>query len=181
MVKPLLIQKICFAISFLTAMHYVAYAQNTIGGGDKPKNQEFIKASQIAQAELPGAQLIMSRVEKKGCYGFYFLVNGRIFEIEINEKKFNIDKAKEVDEIPSDDLNTPEALQQVVQAFTMLPTVKGVAKLPSHFYFEKAIKASKVDGPQQVTMTVKDGKLVLIVQTDSGKITIDATTGAIVK
>lgn len=174
--------RICIAVSLIIiGIHSTANAQTTVGGGDKPKSQEFIKATQIAQAEMPGAQLILSRVEKKGCFGFYFLVNGRIFEIEVNAKKFKVDKAKEIDEIPSDELNTPDALQQVIDAFAKLPMVKGVAKLPSHFYFEKAIKASNVDGPTQVTMTIKDGKLVLVVQTDSGTITIDAATGAIIK
>jgi hypothetical protein len=139
----------------------VASAAQAQGGGTAGL---FATAYTVAQNEIPNGTLLRARVEGN-LFGYYFWIDGRIVEVEVN-KEFKVVKKKD----QKDDPSVPQDVLQMLQK-------KGRAKLPPGRLLEIAadnLKDTPLTSLQFATM--KD-KLVFQI----GDLVLDAETGNVVK
>jgi hypothetical protein len=145
------------AAGVLLATNSPARAQGGTAG-------DFAAAYQVAQREVPDAQLLKARVEGV-LFGFYFWVGDRIVEVEINKDKKVVKKKDQ-----RDDKDIPQDVLQMLQK-------KGRAKLPPGRLLEIAAENLKDTPLSGLTYTKVGDNLVLQV----GDLKLDAGTGKPVK
>ena len=151
---------------------------------------EFAKALAVAQAQVPGGQLITGRAETGAPvgnrFGFYFYLDGRIVEIEIsptgqtlkrkedqpNPKLPRPKKPKIVEEID------PEPEKPVSPDIVELIDKKKIAraKLPEGRLLEIAGDSLKDTPLKDMKYIIKDGRLVIQV----GTLMVDVETGTVI-
>jgi uncharacterized membrane protein YkoI len=147
----------------------VAVMWTSVASAEDPgaKVTDFKAALSIAQGEVPNAQLIRARIEQKKSvqvFGFYFWLEGRVYEVEVNKRGKVVKKTTgEIEDVSED----------VVKLVDKQKNAR--AKLPDGRLMEIASDALK-NTPLSNLQYEKDGdKLVLRI----GDLVIDAATGKI--
>jgi uncharacterized membrane protein YkoI len=138
---------------------------SSISAQDKPTASGFANALVIAQEQVPAAQLIRARTEvRRGVqlYGFYFHYQGRVVEIEVNQKGIIVkNTAEDGDKVSSD-------IAQLIEQ-----QKKGKKKLPEGRLLEIAGDALKNTGISEIQYLRQGDRLVIRV----GDLVLDAQTG----
>jgi hypothetical protein len=134
---------------------------------------EAIKNGFLAgQRAVPGGQLLMARVESAGkipAFGFYFLLGGNLWEVEVDFA------GKVTKKLNSGD---PNQLKDISKDVLQLLQKKGArSKLPPGRLMEIAADSLKNTPLSVVKYGIQDGKLVLQI----GSLVLDAETGQIIK
>jgi len=130
----------------------------------------FKGALGIAQKQAPGAQLVQARLENNGTiYGFYFVRDGRMIEIEVNLTGHIV---KQKDEINPDDVKDISK-----DVLGLLQKYKGRAKLPTGRLMEIAADNLKQNQLTDLMAYGKVGKDTLVFKV--GGLVLDARTGKV--
>jgi hypothetical protein len=130
---------------------------------------QYQKAYAIAQAVVPDAQLVKSRLEKNGAiFGFYFWKDGKLTEIELEATSLKVVKQETTG--TANKVNA-KVSADVVKLIGQQKAAK--SKLPEGRLLEIAADALKDTGISGIEYSIVDGKLVLKI----GDLVLDAATG----
>lgn len=126
----------------------------------------IVAAMQIAEDKAGGGQVVVGRSEFKGgnhLYGFYFLINGRILEVEVRAPRGDVEKVKEA--------NDPAITQAVMDA---LKARKG-SKIPLFRLVEIAMQKNANAKVARFELTTEEGKLLVLVDVVTPEKTLQLT------
>jgi uncharacterized membrane protein YkoI len=144
---------------------------------DETPSSAFLAALRAAQKEVPSGILLLGRAESKGTlFGFYFLVKGKVREIEVHARQKTIVK-NEIVPSPDPDENVDPAAVEAARNYSG-------AKLPYARYLEIAMETVQGD-PSRIEVALSNGKLVMKVTFGTGDsaqtVVIDMATGKVIK
>lgn len=138
------------------------------------RGSDFQSGLNIAQGLADGGQLVLARREDQRAipvFGFYFLVDGRLIEIEISGPE--VIKNKEIKDIPDiGPVNT-----KLINALK----VRTKTKLPNSRFVEIALDKTKGKDVVSFTLNVVQDNIYVEVRTDGGSVTLDLTSGNLIK
>jgi hypothetical protein len=141
---------------------------STATADDRPNAAGFAGALVVAQQQVPDAQLVRARAEVRGTttvYGFYFYLQGRLVEIEVNQQGKVVKNTKEDGDPVSKDIAELIELKK-----------KGKAKLPEGRLLEIAGDSLKKTGVSDIQYQRDGDRLVIRI----GNLVLDAQTGRII-
>jgi uncharacterized membrane protein YkoI len=151
----------------------------------------FMTAMAKAQALVPGGYLIQGRVERRGSvFGFYFMVNNTIREVEISGPTGKVIKDKTVKKIVGgagveEPGNTNTSDSPLDPTLVDAINARKKAKLPYNRLLEVAMKEVKGGELSRIEAVVEGGKLVVYVDLKvDGKVkrvVIDAGNNSVIK
>jgi hypothetical protein len=143
--------------------------------GSDNSTAQFQKAYAAAQDAFPDGQLIKARSEKNGAiFGFYFMKDGKLTEIEVNATSLKVVKQVTQSDPTNKAGQVGQAGQVSVDVVKLIGQQKaGKTKLPEGRLLEIAADALKDTGISGIEYSIVDGKLVFKV----GDLVLDAATG----
>jgi uncharacterized membrane protein YkoI len=146
--------------------------------GDDQANVSLRTALKVAQKQVQSGILLLARSEGQGArFGFYFLVRGKIREVEVHGRTKKIIK-DEGDVTPDPNENLDPAAVEAARNYSG-------GKLPYDRYLEIAMETIKDTEPSRIEVSLSNGKLVMKVSFGSGDsaqtVLLDMATGKVIK